>query len=59
MGGWITAYEMFKMGFLPNQGGWLNQSNKFIEVMQFINIKINEITKEKLNGGKQRTRNNP
>lgn len=41
---WLVAYKMFKNGFLPNVGGWLNQGNKFIEAMIFID---EEVTKAK------------
>ncbi len=29
-------YKMFKSGFMPNQGGWTMQSNKFIQTVTFI-----------------------
>jgi hypothetical protein len=45
---------MFKNGFLPMLGGWLNQSNKFIEVVSFIDDKITEHNnKEALKNGRQ------
>jgi hypothetical protein len=44
--GWLYAYRMFKNGFLPNAGGWLEQSNKFIEVMCFIEAKVAEFQRE-------------
>lgn len=37
---WFIAYEMFKNGFLPNDGGWLKQSNKFIQVVTFLSTQI-------------------
>lgn len=36
MTGWIIGYRMYKKGFLPNEGGWLCQCSKFVEVMLFI-----------------------
>lgn len=39
---WIRTYNLFKNGILPNDGGWLRQANKFLEVMLFIDLKINE-----------------
>ncbi len=33
---WIRAFNLFKAGILPNTGGWLNQPNKYIEIMNFI-----------------------
>lgn len=46
---WITAYVMFEKGILPQEGGWLSQSNKFIEVIGFISSKINKYNKEMVN----------
>lgn len=37
---WLRAYQMFKNGILPNTGGWLNQTNKFIEIMTFIEGRV-------------------
>jgi hypothetical protein len=36
----IQAYSFFKSGFLPNGGGWLNESAKFIQAMQAIEGQI-------------------
>ena len=33
---WIKAYQMSKMGILPNGTAWLNETNKFIEIMCYI-----------------------
>ena len=33
----IKAYNFLEKGILPRQGGWLDQANKFIEIMDFIN----------------------
>lgn len=43
---WIVAYKMFKNGFLPNAGGWLQQSSKFIQVMTFLEMEISNHEKE-------------
>ena len=37
---WIIAYKMFKSGFLPNNGGWLQQTNKFIQFMTYIDSEV-------------------
>lgn len=37
---WFIAYKMFKNGFLPNKGGWMQQSFKFIQIMSFIDSEI-------------------
>ena len=31
-----VAYKMFGNGFLPNNGGWTQQSNKFIQSIMFM-----------------------
>ena len=33
---YFTAFNFYKAGFLPHEGGWLNQPNTFIDVMQII-----------------------
>jgi len=38
--GWLIAHSMFQKGLLPNAGGWMQQSNKFIEVMFFLDAEI-------------------
>ena len=38
---YIRAYNFMEKGILPRPGGWLDQSNKFIEVITFIHEKIN------------------
>lgn len=43
------SYKMFKNGFLPNEGGWLRQPNKFIQAMLFID---SEIDRERSKNGK-------
>lgn len=32
----IEAYRQYKNGFLPEAGGWMAQTMKFIELMSFI-----------------------
>jgi hypothetical protein len=43
---WIKAYNLYKNGFLPVEGGWLKQTNKFIEVMSFIETTLMEQEKQ-------------
>ena len=50
VGLWLTAYQMFKSGFLPNKGGWLSQTQKFIEVILFIDIQMKRYETEAANG---------
>lgn len=52
---YITAYNFLKDGILPNDGGWLDQPNKFIEAMNFIESEINKSVKE---DGRKQSRNN-
>lgn len=44
---WIKAYDCYKNGVLPNVGGWLDQSNKYLEIMVFINNQISQHEREK------------
>jgi len=37
---------MYKNGFMPNDLGWLNESNKLIEIIGFIDIQIANYKKE-------------
>lgn len=43
---WRIFYSMFKNGFLPNEGGFLNQANKYIEFMFYMDIKLKEYEAE-------------
>ena len=43
---WIRAYNFYKSGILPNAGGWLDQTDKFNEVMLFIDNEIRKHEKE-------------
>lgn len=49
----MMAYKMFKAGFLPSNGGWLNQTNKYIEIMNFLDSEITKFNKEQeVNNGR-------
>lgn len=37
---------MYKNGFLASNGGWLDQSNKYIEIVTFIDAEITRHNKE-------------
>jgi hypothetical protein len=37
---------MYEKGFLPNGTGWMNQPNKFIEVMAFIDSELSKHQRE-------------
>lgn len=37
---WIKAYKFYKQGIMPTLGGWLDQANKFNDVMLFIDNEI-------------------
>lgn len=49
---WIKAFSMYKNGFLPDSGGWLRQTNKFTEVMAFIDAEISKHNQAVNNGRK-------
>lgn len=51
----IIAYNFFKQGILPNAGGWLNQSHKFLQAVQFIDAEVAEL----INEVKQKTHDIP
>lgn len=37
---WIRAYNLFKQSILPNDGGWLSQTDKYIKLMLFMDSKV-------------------
>jgi hypothetical protein len=41
----IVAYNFFKQGVLPNTGGWLDQSHKYLQAVQFIDAEVSDIMK--------------
>ena len=41
----ITAYNRYSKGFLPNSGGWLDQSHKFNCILDIIEGEISKIEK--------------
>jgi hypothetical protein len=50
---------MYTRGFLPNKQGWLQQSNKFIEIVSFIDLEIERHHKEQEERNvRQQSRNN-
>lgn len=50
---WFNAFQMFKAGFLPNAGGWLCQTQKFIEVVLFIDTQMKRYENEVAKNGRQ------
>ena len=58
MSQWIRAYNMFKNGFLPNSDGWIKQSNKYIEVVSFIDSQVKLREKQEEENGRQRISSN-
>ena len=48
---WTRAYSLYKNSVLPNSGGWLDQAEKFISIMLFIDAKV-ESHKREANGKK-------
>lgn len=39
----LEAYAMYLKGFLPNSGTWLEQPNKFFEIMNFLQNIVDDI----------------
>ena len=53
---YLRAYNRFEKGFLPNSGGWFDQSAKFNHVIDIIERELAEIERieiEKQTGGKK------
>ena len=44
---WLRAFHLYKKGLLPNgNSGWLHESNKYIEVMTFLDSQVALYQKE-------------
>jgi len=54
IGVYFTAYNFYKNGFLPNPGGWLNQTAKFIEVISLIDREVSALTSKSMEDLKNR-----
>lgn len=52
VGWYITAYNFYKNGITPNGEGWQQESNKYVEAMEFIDAKIAEHQRENAPNGK-------
>jgi len=44
----IKAYSFYEKGFLPNAGGWLDQSNKFVQGILVLDNTFNKIRNKEL-----------
>ena len=56
---WFKAYRFYEKGLLPGSGGWKSETNKYIEVISFIENKIHEIARNEGEIAKQRIKYNP
>jgi len=43
---YVRAYILFEKGFMPNKGGWMDQSAKFIDAMEIVEAEISKMRKE-------------
>ena len=43
---YLEAYRFYKQGQLPMQGGWLDQTNTFVEMVGILDKEITKIEKE-------------
>lgn len=43
---YLRAFSFFQKGFLPNGSGWGNESDKFLEAMQYISNRVSDIEDE-------------
>lgn len=48
----IQAFSFYKNGITPNGKGWMQESNKYVQAMCFIDGKINERQREIDKNGK-------
>jgi len=48
---WIFAYNLYCKGVLPTNNGWLKQSNKYLDVMIFIENVLNKHQQEQRKHG--------
>jgi hypothetical protein len=39
----LRAFQFYKQGYLPNEGGWINQSAKMIDAFEVIEKELQEI----------------
>ena len=46
----IKAYNFMEKGILPRVGGWMDQSNKFIQGMSIVISEVSKIAKEESHG---------
>lgn len=40
---WLRAYQRYEKGYLPNEGGWIDQSAKFNDIIDIIEAEICKI----------------
>ena len=40
---YIEAYKLFKMGYLPRGGGWIHESQKFLDAMNVIETEVHKL----------------
>jgi len=49
---WFTLYDLFKKGIMPVEGGFYNQSNKFVQIVTYIDNILEEHKQESQGGRK-------
>ena len=47
---YIKAFSFYEKGFLPNNRGWIKESNRFIEAIVMINNELQNIKRENKDG---------
>jgi len=58
---YIKAYSFYEKGFMPNGGGWVEESNRYIQAMMIISNEYNKIYEksiEKIKNGRARPKHN-
>lgn len=51
---YLEAYRFYKAGYLPNAGGWMDQSIKFLAVLNIISSEVNKHREEAMKGSKEK-----
>jgi len=45
---YLEAYSFFNSGYLPNEGGWMGQSVKFIKAMRIIQSEVIRVQENRM-----------
>jgi hypothetical protein len=54
----LTIWSGYKKGFLPDEGSYLDQSNRFVEYMEFLDSNQGKYEREEMKRTKKRSMRN-